>query len=245
MNKKAPIQLEAKDLRKNYYGKTVLENVSFELRRGQVVGLIGPNGAGKTTSFYITMGLIQPDSGQVIFEGRDISNLPPHKRAKLGIGYLSQEPSVFRELSVEDNIIALLETMNLSKKEQQIELTTLLQELHLSALAKKKACTLSGGERRRLEITRALALKPSVLLLDEPFANVDPLTIQDLRALIHHLCQKGISILITDHNARELFKIADHCYLISNGQVLATGSGDELMKNPIVRERYLGSEFTL
>jgi lipopolysaccharide export system ATP-binding protein len=237
--------LQAKGLRKSYSKKPVLENVDFEVQRGEVVGLIGPNGAGKTTAFYIAIGLIQPDAGSIFFEGQEITSLPAHERARLGMGYLAQEPSVFRQLTVEENLLCLLQTLPLTPQQMQQRLKQLLGELHLEPLAKKKAAALSGGERRRLEITRALITSPSLLLLDEPFANVDPLTIQDVQTIIEHLCAKGISILITDHNARELFKIAHRCYLISQGHTLASGSPQELVSNQLVRERYLGKDFNL
>jgi lipopolysaccharide export system ATP-binding protein len=237
--------LEVKNLKKYYAATPVVNNLCFSIEEGEVVGLLGPNGAGKTTAFYMTIGLIRPDEGEVFFQGVDITHLPIHKRALLGMGYLSQEPSIFRQLSVEDNILAILETLPLSKAEREKRLTNLLQELHLEHLRKKKALSLSGGERRRLEITRALVRSPSLLLLDEPFANIDPLAIQDVKKLIRLLKQKKISILITDHNAREIFSIVDRSYLMQNGQVVLSGSVDELVKNPEARRSYLGEDFSL
>ena len=197
--------LKVENLKKSYGDKAVVDGLSFEIRPGEVVGLLGPNGAGKTTAFYMTMGLIHPDDGKVLFKGHDATALPIHKRAQLGMGYLAQEPSIFRNLSVEDNILCILETLPLTSQQKKEKLQTLLHELHLEPLAKKKAAALSGGERRRLEITRALVTEPSLLLLDEPFANIDPIAVADVKKMIRHLKNKGISILITDHNAREIF----------------------------------------
>ena len=218
--------------------------VNLSIQPGQVVGLLGPNGAGKTTAFYAIMGLIKPDKGCVCFEEKDITSLPIHKRAHLGMGYLAQEPSVFKGLTVEENILCILETLDLSKDEEIRSLSTLLNELSLSHLAKTKAELLSGGERRRLEITRALAKKPKLLLLDEPFANVDPLTIEEMKKLIRHLKSKGISVLITDHNAREIFSVVDHCYLMQEGSVTFSGPPLEWLKNASVKKAYLGEAFS-
>ncbi|MCH9631331.1 MAG: Lipopolysaccharide export system ATP-binding protein LptB [Chlamydiia bacterium] len=237
--------LEVKKLKKSYGQKTILHSLSFGVKKGEVVGLLGPNGAGKTTAFYLTMGLISPDSGSVIFSGSDITNKPIHERAKMGMGYLAQEPSVFRQLSVEDNILCILEMVEKDPKVRKERLKDLLQELRLDPLAKKKACTLSGGERRRLEITRALVTKPSLLLLDEPFANIDPITIADVKKMIRLLKEKGISVLITDHNAREIFSIVDTSYLIQDGAVTLSGSVDELMSSKVAKSTYLGEDFTL
>jgi lipopolysaccharide export system ATP-binding protein len=237
--------LNIENLQKSYGGKPIINGLCFQVFSGEVVGLLGPNGAGKTTAFYITMGLIQPDHGKVFFQEQDITNLPIHERAKKGMGYLAQEPSIFRQLSVEENILCILETLSLSKKEQQERLRVLLQELGLTALAKKKACTLSGGQRRRLEITRALVTRPSLLLLDEPFANIDPIAVQDVKKLILLLKNKGISVLITDHNAREIFSIVDRSYLMTDGKVMISGTFDELLKNTEARQSYLGEDFRL
>ncbi len=235
--------LEVKHLKKYYAAKAVVNDLCFSIEEGEVVGLLGPNGAGKTTAFYMTIGLIHPDEGEVFFQGKEITRLPIHKRALLGMGYLSQEPSIFRQLSVEENILAILETLPLSRSEKEKRLGELLQELHLEHLRKKKALTLSGGERRRLEITRALVRSPTLLLLDEPFANIDPLAIQDVKKLIRLLKQKKISILITDHNAREIFSIVDRSYLMQNGQVMLSGRVEDLVKNSEARSTNLGEDF--
>lgn len=237
--------LRVEKLTKTYGGKPVVNGLSFALNAGEVVGLLGPNGAGKTTAFYMTMGLINPDSGHVFFKDQDVTHLPIHMRARLGMGYLAQEPSVFRQLTVEENILCILETLPLSLSERKSRLKTLLSELHLEKLAKKKAISLSGGERRRLEITRALVSEPSLLLLDEPFANIDPLAIHDLKQLIRHLKNKGITVLITDHNAREIFSIVDRSYLVQEGKVLLSGTPEEFLKSQEARSAYLGEEFKL
>lgn len=235
--------LEVKNLVKRYSGKAVVNGLSFSIEPGEIVGLLGPNGAGKTTAFYMTIGLIKPDEGRVFFKGQNITNLPIHKRASLGFGYLAQEPSIFRTLTVEENILCILETLPI--RDKQTRLNTLLQELHLDHLRHKKAITLSGGERRRLEITRALVTQPSLLLLDEPFANIDPLAVADVKHLIRLLKQKEISILITDHNAREIFSIVDRSYLVQEGKVLLSGSTDDLLNDPQARKSYFGDEFRL
>lgn len=241
----APVLLKAEKLAKSYGGKTVVNGLSLQIGKGEVVGLLGPNGAGKTTAFYMTMGLIKPDSGTVFFKGQVITDLPIHKRAKMGLGYLAQEPSVFRNLSVEENILCILETLPLSPAQRKARLDELLQELNLTSLAKKRACTLSGGERRRLEITRSLIIEPSLLLLDEPFANIDPLAVQDVKKLIRHLKNKEISVLITDHNAREIFSIVDRSYLIRDGKVLMSGTMDQLLQSKEARMTYFGEDFKL
>lgn len=237
--------LEVKNLKKSYSSKTILHSLSFTVKKGEVVGLLGPNGAGKTTAFYLSIGLIRPDAGQVLFNGFDITDKPIHERAKMGMGYLAQEPSIFRNLSVEDNILCILEMMEKDPKKRKQRLGELLEELRLKTLAKKKACTLSGGERRRLEITRALVTNPSLLLLDEPFANIDPITIADVKKMIKLLKAKGISVLITDHNAREIFSIVDTSYLIQDGKVTLSGSVKDLVENQIAKQTYLGEDFTL
>ena len=237
--------LEVRHLEKILGGKSVVNGLSFTVGEGEVVGLLGPNGAGKTTAFYMTIGLISPDKGDVFFKGKNITHLPIHERAKLGLGYLAQEPSIFRSLTVEENILCILETLPLKKEERKERLEKLLQELHLEHLRKKKAITLSGGERRRLEITRALVTEPQLLLLDEPFANIDPIAVADVKLLITHLKQKGISILITDHNAREIFSIVDRSYLIQEGKVLLTGTVEELISHPQARSSYFGENFQL
>ena len=235
--------LEVKNLIKRYNGKAVVNGLSFYIAPGEVVGLLGPNGAGKTTAFYIAIGLIQPDSGEVHFKGQNITSLPIHKRAQLGFGYLAQEPSVFRSLTVEENILCILETLPL--KDPFARLNELLKELHLEHLRKKTASSLSGGERRRLEITRSLVTQPQLLLLDEPFANIDPLAIADVKHLIRLLKKKQISVLITDHNAREIFSIVDRSYLLQEGKVLLAGTPNELIHNPEARRTYLGEDFRL
>jgi len=236
---------EAKNLVKWYGGKPVVNSLSFAIRPGEIVGLLGPNGAGKTTAFYMAVGLIRPDEGEVFFKEENVTRLPVHKRAQMGLGYLAQEPSVFRSLSVEDNILCILETLPLSKKEQKERLAFSLDELHLGHLRKKKAVSLSGGERRRLEITRVLVTQPSLLLLDEPFANIDPLAVADVKHLISILKKKGISVLITDHNAREIFSIVDRSYLVQEGKVLLEGTVDELLANSQARRTYFGEDFKL
>ncbi len=237
--------LKVKNLKKSYGGKAVVDGLSFEIKPGEVVGLLGPNGAGKTTAFYMTMGLIHPDDGEVLFKGHDATSLPIHKRAQLGMGYLAQEPSIFRALTVEENILCILETRPLTSQQKKEKLSELLHELHLEPLAKKKAATLSGGERRRLEITRALVTEPSLLLLDEPFANIDPIAVADVKKMIRHLRNKGISILITDHNAREIFSIVDRSYLIREGKILISGTVSQLLQNKEARQSYFGEDFTI
>lgn len=237
--------LEVKGLEKSYGGRKVVNGAAFEVGQGEIVGLLGPNGAGKTTSFYMTIGLIRPDAGQVIFNGKEVTYEPIHERAKMGMGYLAQEPSVFRNLSVEDNILCILQSLNLDKETEQKRLEELLGELHLTHLRKKIAATLSGGERRRLEITRALVTNPTLLLLDEPFANIDPLSVQEVKQMISHLAKKNISVLITDHNAREIFSIVQRSYLVYEGKVICSGTAEELMANDQARRFYLGLDFKM
>lgn len=237
--------LKVQNLVKSYGGRRVVNGLSFSINPGEIVGLLGPNGAGKTTAFYMTVGLIRPDEGQVIFEGVDVTKEPMHKRASMGMGYLAQEPSVFRNLTVEQNILCILESLPISTAERADRLEELLSELHLTHLAKKNAAALSGGERRRVEITRALVTNPSFLLLDEPFANIDPLSIQDVQHLIRHLAKKNISILITDHNAREIFSVVDRSYIVQEGKVTLEGTVDQLVNNEEARRTYLGSDFKM
>lgn len=237
--------LQVLDLEKSFGGKKVVNGLSFHVNKGEIVALIGPNGAGKTTSFYMTVGLISPDRGHVIFNGKEVTKKPIHERAQMGMGYLAQEPSIFRGLTVEENILCILETLPIDKAEQRERLHELLGELRLSHLAKKKAVSLSGGERRRLEITRALVTNPTFLLLDEPFANIDPITVNDVKEMIRHLRQKGITILITDHNAREILTLVDRSYLIYDGRVSTSGTADELMESEKARHTYLGADFKL
>jgi lipopolysaccharide export system ATP-binding protein len=245
MPENPPIALKINKLVKSYGNKRVVDELSLEVRQGEIVGLLGPNGAGKTTAFYMAVGLIRPDKGQIIFQGKDVTKIPIHKRAQMGMGYLAQEPSVFRNLTVEENIMCVLETLPLTKIQRRLRVEELLEELHLTPLAKKKACALSGGERRRVEITRSLVTNPTFLLLDEPFANIDPLTIYDVKTMIHHLAKKNISVFITDHNAREIFSIVNRSYLVKEGKVLLSGSVEELVKSPEAKLHYLGKNFTL
>lgn len=237
--------LVVQSLVKSYSGRLVVNGLSLEVRPGEIVGLLGPNGAGKTTAFYMTIGLIRPDAGQVLFNGVNITNLPIDERARMGLGYLAQEPSVFRELTVEENILCILETLGLKPEEQKRRLEELLAELHLQELAKKRAITLSGGERRRLEITRALVTNPTCLMLDEPFANIDPIAIQEVKEIVKMLAKKNIGILITDHNAREIFSVVQRSYLVSEGKVLLSGTVEELVSNPHARHTYFGEHFSL
>jgi lipopolysaccharide export system ATP-binding protein len=237
--------LEVCDLVKSYNGKRVVNGLSFEVKKGEMVGLLGPNGAGKTTAFYMTVGLIKPDNGKVFFNGKEITSAPMHKRARMGMGYLAQEPSIFRSLTVEENILCILESLKMNRRERAARLEELLSELHLTSLAKKRAQALSGGERRRLEITRALVTNPTFLLLDEPFANIDPISIAEVKHLIKHLAAKNISILITDHNAREIFSVVHRSYIVSEGKVMFSGNVDELVNNEDVRRTYLGMDFRL
>lgn len=237
--------LEVKDLVKTYSGRRIVDGLSFQVAQGEIVGLLGPNGAGKTTAFYMTMGLIRPDQGQVFFKGQEVTRAPIHERARMGMGYLAQEPSVFRTLTVEQNILCILESLDFSKKQRQEKLAELLEELHLTRLAKKTAQALSGGERRRLEITRALVTNPTFLLLDEPFANIDPISVFEVQQLIRLLARKNISVLITDHNAREIFSVVDRSFIVREGKVLLSGTVDELVNNEEARRIYLGAEFKL
>jgi len=237
--------LYVKELEKKYSGRPIVSGLSFSVEKGQIVGLLGPNGAGKTTAFYMTVGLIKPDAGRIFFLGQDVTHLPMHLRARMGMGYLSQEPSVFRQLTVEENILAILENFPLSYSEQKRKTHQLLSELRLTHLAKKKAVSLSGGERRRLEITRSLATDPLILMLDEPFANIDPISIQEVKEMIVHLKERGISILITDHNAREIFSLVEKCYLVSDGRVLTEGAPSDLVQQEEAKRVYLGLDFRL
>jgi lipopolysaccharide export system ATP-binding protein len=241
----SPVCLDVKNLAKSYGGRRVVNGLSFQVKQGEIVGLLGPNGAGKTTAFYMTVGLIRPDEGQVIFQGKVVTKVPMHERARMGMGYLAQEPSVFRQLTVEQNILCILESLPLSKQERMQQLEELLGELHLEHLAKKKAAALSGGERRRVEITRALVTRPTLLMLDEPFANIDPISVQDVKHLITLLSKKNISILITDHNAREIFSVVHKSYLVQEGKVTLEGSVEDLVTNEQARRTYLGSDFKL
>ncbi len=237
--------LEVNNLTKSYGNKTVVKDVSLSVKRGEVVGLLGPNGAGKTTSFYMIVGIISPDEGKILFDNQDITYMPIHIRAKFGIGYLSQEPSVFRKLTVEENIMAILETLPLTKIERVRRLESLLEELNISHLRKSKAYTLSGGETRRLEITRALVTNPSFLLLDEPFSGIDPIVVGEAKEIIADLRNKGMGILVTDHNVRETLSITDRAYLISEGRILISGTSDDLVSHDEARKVYLGQDFRM
>jgi len=237
--------LEVRELVKSYGGRRVVNGLSLFVDQGEIVGLLGPNGAGKTTAFYMVVGLIRPDAGSIIFNGQDVTSLPMHEHARMGMGYLAQEPSIFRGLTVEQNIMCVLECLPISRRERKSRLEEALADLHLTPLAKKNASALSGGERRRLEITRALVTNPTFLLLDEPFANIDPISIFEVKHLIRHLAAKNISILITDHNAREIFSIVDRSYLVADGKVALCGTVDELIHNNEARRTYLGTEFQL
>jgi len=230
---------------KAYNQRRVVDGVSVTVAAGEIVGLLGPNGAGKTTSFNMVVGIVKPDEGVVQFDGRNITTLPMHKRARLGIGYLTQEPSIFRKLTVEQNILAILETCKLSKQERAVRLKYLLDELDLARLSKSKAYTLSGGEKRRLEITRALVTSPRLLLLDEPFSGIDPIAVYEVQKIIRRLKERGLGILITDHNVRETLKLVDRAYLIHKGQVIYEGGGPEMINDPKAREIYLGPEFNM
>ncbi|MDA0737943.1 MAG: LPS export ABC transporter ATP-binding protein [Nitrospirae bacterium] len=235
----------AKELRKSFKGREVVRGVSLDVEAGEIVGLLGPNGAGKTTIFDMVVGLCQPDHGQILLNREPITHLPMYQRARQGIGYLPQEASVFRRLSVEDNIMAVLETLGLSKQERLIRLDELLGELGLTNLRKSQAFTLSGGERRRLEITRALATKPSFLLLDEPFAGIDPIAVSDIQEIITSLKKKNIGILITDHNVQETLSITDRAYIINEGTILESGNPEAVVSSPKARAIYLGERFKL
>lgn len=237
--------LQALDLRKSYRGRRVVDEVSLRVRQGEVVGLLGPNGAGKTTTFYILVGLISPDNGRVLLNAREITALPMYLRARSGISYLPQEPSVFRKLTVEENLRTIAETLNLSRREQDDKVTLLLEEFGIEHLRHQRAYTLSGGERRRLEIARALVLRPNFILLDEPFAGIDPLAVLDIQRIIAQLRSRGIGVLITDHNVRETLNITDRAYIINAGRILRDGTPAELTSDMEVRKIYLGENFRL
>ena len=237
--------LETRDLVKQYGGRNVVNAVSINVRRGEVVGLLGPNGAGKTTTFYMVTGIIKPDRGHVIFDRKDITKLPIYQRARSGIGYLSQEPSIFRKLTVEENIMAIMETLGFPRRERQRQLDNLLNQLKIAHLRKNKAYTLSGGERRRLEITRTLVTNPMFILLDEPFSGIDPIAVYDCQEVIRELKEMGMGILLTDHNVRETLTITDRSYIMYEGQILISGAKEELINDPRAREIYLGEGFSM
>ena len=238
--------LEAYNLAKSYGKKIVVKDVSLSVKQGEIVGLLGPNGAGKTTCFYMIIGLVAQDGGTVFIDDEDITTLPMHGRARRGLGYLPQEPSVFRKLSVEDNILAILETRkDLSRQQRNHKLKELMGEFHISHLAKNIGISLSGGERRRVEIARALSTDPQFILLDEPFAGVDPISVNDIKNIIRHLRDKGIGVLITDHNVRETLDICEHAYIVGEGHVIAEGTTEHILNDHKVRKTYLGEDFRL
>lgn len=239
------LALRAEKLVKIYSKRTVVNKVSLEVKQGEIVGLLGPNGAGKTTSFYMITGLIRPNKGKIFLDDQNITNLPMYKRARFGIGYLPQEASIFRKLTVEENIIAILETLTLSRQERKSRLEELLNELNISHLAKSKGYNLSGGERRRVEITRALVTKPKFILLDEPFAGIDPIAVEDIQTIVKGLVTKGIGVLITDHNVHETLSITNRAYLLYDGVVLKSGTSEFLADDPETRRLYLGEKFKL
>jgi lipopolysaccharide export system ATP-binding protein len=237
--------LVAQGLVKRFRNRLVVDKVSVDIQRGEVVGLLGPNGAGKTTSFYMIVGLLRPEGGRIFLEGEEVTDLPMYLRCRKGMGYLPQESSVFRKLTVEENLLAILETMDLTEQERRARLRVMLAELDLTRLARNRAYTLSGGERRRLEITRALVTNPRYLLLDEPFTGIDPIAIGDIQEIVARLKERGIGVLITDHNVRETLAITDRAYILYHGKILASGTSSELAQNPMAREIYLGEKFSL
>lgn len=238
--------LSANHLSKSYAKRPVVKDVSFSVQQGEVVGLLGPNGAGKTTCFYMTIGLVKEDGGQILLDNEDITESPMHGRARKGLGYLPQEPSIFRKLSVKDNILAILETRkDLDTSQRQQKLERLLNEFHITHLTESDGMSLSGGERRRVEIARALATDPKFILLDEPFAGVDPISVNDIKGIIRHLSDKGIGVLITDHNVRETLDICTRAYIIGEGHVIAEGTTEHILSDQKVRQTYLGDDFTM
>jgi lipopolysaccharide export system ATP-binding protein len=243
--KRQEVKIHTKGLIKKYGKRTVVNHVSFEVNQGEIVGLLGPNGAGKTTSFYMVVGLVKPDEGEVFLDELNITELPMYKRAQMGIGYLPQEASVFRKLSVEDNIMAVLEMTKLTKAQQKAKLESLLEEFRLTHVRKSQGDVLSGGERRRTEIARALAVDPKFILLDEPFAGIDPIAVEDIQIIVSKLKFKNIGILITDHNVQETLSITDRAYLLFEGKILKSGSAEELAEDEQVRKVYLGQSFVL
>ena len=240
----APL-LRATELTKAYAGRRVVNRVSIEVHAGEVVGLLGPNGAGKTTTFYMMVGLARPDAGVVELNGEDVTQLPMYERARRGIGYLPQEPSIFRKLTVEENLLAILETLGIGREERAERLKQLLDELGIARVAKNKALSLSGGERRRVEISRALVISPAFMLLDEPFAGIDPIAVVDIQGIVTQLKNRGIGVLITDHNVRETLGICDRAYILNEGAVLEEGAPARIAESPLAREIYLGEKFRL
>lgn len=237
--------MRTEQLVKRYKHRTVVNGVSIQVGAGEIVGLLGPNGAGKTTTFNMVVGVVRPDGGEVKYLDQAVTSLAMHERARLGIGYLTQEPSVFRKLTVEQNILAILETCKMSRTERRTRLAYLLEELDLTKVAKSRAYTLSGGEKRRLEITRALVTTPKLLLLDEPFSGIDPITVFEVQKIIRRLKERGLGVLITDHNARETLKLVDRAYLIKSGEVVVQGPSEFIVNDPKAREIYLGPEFNM
>ena len=237
--------IRTEKLVKSYRGKKVVNGVDIHVQPGEIVGLLGPNGAGKTTTFYMVTGLIHPSGGEVFFKAKSVSKIPMYQRARMGLGYLSQEPSIFRKLTVRENVMAILETLPISSRERRERLEFLLEELKISHLSKQRAYTLSGGERRRLEITRALVTNPSIILLDEPFSGVDPLAVYEVQEIIKELREKGLGVLITDHNVRETLAVVDRAYLMAEGKVLREGASDFLVNDKVSRELYLGPRFSM
>ena len=237
--------LSAQHLRKRYGQKEVVHEVSVSMQQGEIVGLLGPNGAGKTTTFYMIVGLVKPNEGKVEFRGHDLTKMPVFMRARRGLGYLAQEASIFRKLSVWDNVMAILETLKMSRKDRKARCEELLATFDLMKVAKQPAYTLSGGERRKLEIARALVRKPSILMLDEPFAGVDPLAVNDIQDIVRRLRDQGLGVIITDHNVRETLSVVDRAYLVYNGRLLKEGTSNELVNDPEVRAKYLGEDFRM
>lgn len=238
-------ELVVESLRKKYKSRTVVQDISLQLNSGEVVGLLGPNGAGKTTSFYMMVGLVSLDGGRILLDGKDLSRLPIHQRARLGLSYLPQEPSIFRKMTVAENILAILELQKLTLEQMEKQLESLLQELHILHIRNNSAISLSGGERRRVEIARCLATNPSFILLDEPFAGIDPIAVLDIQKIIRFLTTRNIGVLITDHNVRETLGICDRAYIVNEGRIFAAGLPSEIVQNDSVREVYLGKDFRL
>jgi len=238
-------ELRVESLRKKYKARTVVHDISLQLNSGEVVGLLGPNGAGKTTSFYMMVGLVRLDAGRILLDGKDLSRLPIHQRARLGLSYLPQEPSIFRKMTVAENIMAILELQKLTPLQMEDQLESLLQELHITHIRNNMAVSLSGGERRRVEIARCLATNPSFILLDEPFAGIDPIAVLDIQKIIRFLTERNIGVLITDHNVRETLGICDRAYIVNEGRVFAAGRPSDIIHNDSVKEVYLGKDFRL
>jgi len=238
-------ELRVENLRKKYKARTVVHDISLQLNSGEVVGLLGPNGAGKTTSFYMMVGLVRLDAGRILLDGKDLSRLPIHQRARLGLSYLPQEPSIFRKMTVAENIMAILELQKLTPLQMEDQLESLLQELHITHIRNNMAVSLSGGERRRVEIARCLATNPSFILLDEPFAGIDPIAVLDIQKIIRFLTERNIGVLITDHNVRETLGICDRAYIVNEGRVFAAGRPSDIIHNDSVKEVYLGKDFRL